>query len=99
LSSKSSPSQTFLHRRQGLESLRHLLLPWQSRLTKDLSSWFQILSFVKEDSADYDLVTHHSLMMIYVGGAVWTIVTVYWLALSGVSKNPLPIEDDKKVKQ
>jgi hypothetical protein len=75
-----------LHQWESLKCLSYLLLPWQTSLFIDLSTWVDLLSIVEEDDADNNLVAHDSLVAIHMGCAVGPVVAVYSLVWKMVSK-------------
>ena len=70
---------------RSLESLRNLRLPAQPVLPKDLRRSGEFLRSLKQAGSHNDLVAEDGLVVVYVGGAVGTVVAVDGVAWRGVS--------------
>ena len=62
--------------RWSLESLRNLRLPAQSILAKDLRRNGEFLRVLQQTGSYNDFIAEDGLVMVYVGGAVGTVVAV-----------------------
>ena len=69
--------------RWSLESLRNLRLPAQSILPKDLRCNGEFLRTLEQAGSHNDLVAEDGLVVVYVRGAVGTVVTVDGVAWRG----------------
>lgn len=74
------PTTHCLRWRHYSKSCSNLLFPSESILAEDLSRRLEVLSAIKEDGSDHNFISHHSLVMIDVRGAVGTVIAIDWLS-------------------